>query len=201
MTPTPPPGFTESGLSCRSGSVVRQKEANYMRASLQISGGVIAGIALAIILETVPYNGISTLIGMVIVTVVGLSAGRSLSLLVRTLFTVSIYYFGATTALVGRTTAPGLTLYTLGWALYCFLLIGLAPALALLQLWVGRPRAVLLGAVLPTSLILAFSLAWVEEAMFVQKHKKLGIGPTARWTVSNHWLSYDAATGKLDGSD
>ena len=36
---------------------------------------------------------------------------------------------------------------------------------------------------------------------FIQKHGETGIGPTARWTVSSHWLSYDAKTKKLSGSD
>jgi hypothetical protein len=70
-----------------------------------------------------------------------------------------------------------------------------------LRLRVGGLRIALLVAVLPTSLALAFGVAGIEEAMFIQKHKETGIGPTARWTVSNHWLSYNAQTGKLDGSD
>jgi hypothetical protein len=172
-----------------------------MKKVRQIGVGMIVGVTLATVFELVPDHGISALIGMAIVALVGLACGQRLPLLVRVMFTVLIFYFGATMALVGRTMEPGLTRYTFGWALNCFAIMALWPALALLRLWAGRLRVALLIAVLPTSLAVAFAVAGIEEASFIQKHKENGVGPTARWTVSNHWLSYNAETGKLDGSD
>jgi len=172
-----------------------------MKTGTQIGVGMLAGVTLAAVFELVPDHGISALIGMGMVAMVGLAVGQRLPLLVRVMFTVLIFYFGATMALVGRTMEPGLTRYTFGWALNCFAIMALWPALALLRLWIGGLRIALLVAVLPASLALAFAVAGIEETLFVQKHKETGIGPTARWTVSNHWLSYDAQTGKLNGSD
>jgi hypothetical protein len=172
-----------------------------MKTERQIGVGTIAGVVLATVFELVPDHGISALIGMAIVALVGLAVGQRLPMLVRVMFTVLIFYFGATMALVGRTMEPGLTRYTFGWALNCFAIVALLPSLALLRLWDGRLRVALVVAVLPVSMTLAFAVAGIEEAAFIQKHKETGIGPTARWTVSNHWLSYNAKTGKLDGSD
>lgn len=44
------------------------------------------------------------------------------------------------------------------------------------------------------------TLAAYGEHQFVQRHRD-GVGPTARWAVSDHWLSYDARTQILSGSD
>lgn len=170
-----------------------------MKTGKQIGIGIASGIGLAVVFEFVPDGGIAVLIGMGIVALVGLVFGRRLPLLARVLFTILIFYFGATMALVGRTMEPGLTGYTFGWALLCFSILALWPSLALLRLWDGGFRFALIVAVLPVSL--AFAVAGIEETVFIQKHKETGIGPTARWTVSNHWLSYDAKTRKLNGSD
>jgi len=167
----------------------------------QIAWGVLSGIALSGVLEVVPDCGISLLACMAIVTAVGLFGGRRLPPLVRVLFTVLIFYFGGTAAVCGRTMAPGLTHYTLNCALGFFALCALLPSLTLLRLWTGPLRVLFIASVLPVSLALAFTVAGLEEFMFVQKHKAAGVGPTARWTVSNHWLSHNAKTGALDGSD
>jgi hypothetical protein len=138
---------------------------------------------------------------MALVTIIGLVFGTRLPIFVRTLFTVLIFYFGGTIALVGRTMEPGLTPYTAGMALEFFALFALWPALSLFRIWSGRLRIALVLLVLPISLALAFSAAAAEEYIFVQKYRVSGVGPTPRWTVSNHWLAYYPETGKLDGSD
>jgi hypothetical protein len=44
-------------------------------------------------------------------------------------------------------------------------------------------------------------VASVEEQLFIYKYRDTGVGATARWTVSNHWLSYDRDAQRLNGSD
>jgi hypothetical protein len=51
------------------------------------------------------------------------------------------------------------------------------------------------------SLALASLVAGFEERQFVKLHRAHGIGPTPRWTVSHHWLSYDVEKQQLYGSD
>ena len=104
-------------------------------------------------------------------------------------------------ALAGRAMEPGISAYTVGHALQMFALLALWPALTLLRLWGGRLRIIFITAVLPVSLILAFAAAGIEEFIFVQKYKASGVGPTGRWTIPIYWLSYDAQTGTLSGSD
>jgi hypothetical protein len=41
----------------------------------------------------------------------------------------------------------------------------------------------------------------LEEHLFAIRHRVNGIGPTPRWTVSIHCLSYGAKTGVLSGND
>ena len=52
----------------------------------------------------------------------------------------------------------------------------------------------------PVSLSVAAAVAAHEEHELVQLHRD-GIGSTAHWTVSNHWLACDARTQTLSGSD
>lgn len=47
----------------------------------------------------------------------------------------------------------------------------------------------------------ALVVASVEEMLFVAKHRQAGVGPTPRWTMPHHWMSYDAENHKLEGSD
>jgi hypothetical protein len=172
-----------------------------MNMERQIGLGIGLGVVLPAMFEFVPNGDICILVSLGLVTLVGLIGGERLPVFIRVFFTVLIFYFGAEMALVGRTFAPGLTTYTFGMALSHFVLIGIWPVLSLLRLWTGGLRVALVVAVLPVSLALAFAVAGMEEFIFVQKHKVSGAGPTARWTIGSHWMSYDAKTGRLNGSD
>jgi hypothetical protein len=86
-------------------------------------------------------------------------------------------------------------------ALFFFGGFAALPFMSLLRLWRRRVAVAIIVAALPASLGLAASVASFEEYRFVQHHCDSGVGPTARWTVSNHWLSYDAKEQKLYGSD
>ena len=96
---------------------------------------------------------------------------------------------------------PRLTRCTVSMALTCFSGFALMPTLSLLRLWRRSVAVALVIVVLPLSFVAASVVAAIEEQRFVQKHQDTGVGPTPRWTVSNHWLSYDRATGHLNGSD
>ena len=102
---------------------------------------------------------------------------------------------------VGHTMKPGLTAYTVGMTVQCFGMFALWPALSLLCLWRGRLRTLFIIAVLPVGLAVATVVAAAEEHIFIRMHREAGIGPTDRWTVPNHWLSYNLETGTLHGSD
>ena len=166
--------------------------------------GVAVGLAVSAALEVLPFpraSFVALLGGMALLTIAGLIGGARLPLFVRVLFTTLIFYFAGLMCLLGRTMAPGLTLYTAGMALVISGQVALLPALSLLRLWQGRPRVILTAAVLPVGLAVACAVAAAEEHVFIRIHQEAGCGPTPRWTVSNHWLSYDPETRILDGSD
>ena len=115
--------------------------------------------------------------------------------------TTFILYFSYGMCLVGRTMEPRFTRYTISMALTFFGLFAVVPTLSLLRLWPQRVAVALVIACLPLSLTTAAVVAGVEEPLFVQKYRDTGVGTTPRWTVSNHWLSYDRETRRLNGSD
>jgi hypothetical protein len=166
-----------------------------------IASAVLFGLVASTVFEAVPDHGISLLVAMALLTITSLIGGLSLPLFVRCFFTVLIFYFASTICLVGRTMEPGLTAYTIGMALTCFGMLALWPAISLLRLWQGRLRLLFALLVFPAGLFFACIVAGAEEQIFIRIHQDGGVGPTARWTVSNHWLSYDAETKSLDGSD
>jgi len=166
-----------------------------------IASAVVLGLAASAVFEAVPDHGMSLLVAMALLTIASLGGGHRLPLFVRPLFTVLVFYFASTICLVGRTMEPRLTAYTVGMALTCFGTLALWPALSLLRLWQGHLRILLTLVVFPAGLSVACIVAAAEEHIFIRMHQEDGVGPTARWTVSNHWLSYDAETKTLDGSD
>lgn len=127
-------------------------------------------------------------------------AGARLPLWVRILATGTTAYLAYGLCLMGRTMEPHITLRGLLMAFLAFAWCALVPTLALLRAWRGRVRVLVVGLMFPVALALAFAVAAYEESLFVRQHPR-GVGPTARWTVPDHWLSYDAERGVLSGSD
>lgn len=162
---------------------------------------LVVGLAASAVIQAVPDEGISLLVTMALLTFTSLIGGRRLPLFVRSLFTVLIFYFATASCLVGRTMEPGLTTKTVVMAITCFGIVALWPALSLLRLWQGRLLLLFAVLVLPVGFFIACIVAGAEEYIFVRIHQDEGVGHTARWTVSNHWLSYNAETKLLNGSD
>ena len=81
-----------------------------------------------------------------------------------------------------------------------FAVFAALPTLGLVRAWQGRPRVLVSTLMLPVALVGACGVAAVEESRFIAQHHS-GVGPTARWTVPQHWLAYDASTSRLYGSD
>lgn len=181
---------TSDGLARQSG----------MTPKMHIGLGIGATVILAVLDESLPDGGLSLLFVVGVLTVMSAIRGPRLPLFVRVLATGATFYLGYVVCLVGRTMEPGFTPYTFQTALMVFGLYATLPTLTLLRLWRGRLRAVVMASVLPVSLVAASAVAAFEEHQFIQQHPQ-GIGRTSRWTVSNHWLAYDAATGVLSGSD
>lgn len=173
-----------------------------MSKSQHFWAGAAGALTLASIIQLLPTGG--GLVAMVVVlllSVAAVVAGRHFPLGWKVFATGVVYFYGFSMCLLGRTMEPGLTAYTSRMALICFGVFALVPGLSLLRLW-NRQRAVWLLALLtPASFGLSALTAMAEEKWFVHQHREAGAGPTPRWTVSHHWLSYDAKTGVLDGSD
>jgi len=168
----------------------------------QIAIGFAGTVAFAAAMEVIPVAGGEICLGVsVLLLIAALARGRSLPLSIRVFATGFFFYYGYSMTLVGRTMEPGLTRYTVGWALFCFGLFALVPSLSLLRLWRLPVALALLTLVLPGSFGAALLTAEIEERSFVLRNREFGIGPTARWTVSHHWLSYDREEQKLYGSD
>ncbi len=162
--------------------------------------GIVATIALAVVDEWVPDRGLILLAVVAALAIAGALRGRQLPLFLRVFATGATFYFGYAVCLVGRTMEPHLTAYTVQAALICFGLYAALPTLALLRIWKGRLGVALVLSMFPASLAAASMVAAYEEHQFVQKHLQ-GVGLTPRWTVSHHWLAYDARTKTLYGSD
>lgn len=172
-----------------------------MKLTIQIiTAFLIAGLFIFLI-EFSPYGGAIFLITIALVTIVGIIFGRRLPFLLRIIFTILIFYFGYSMCLVGRTMAPGINFYTIRMALYWFSLFAVLPAISLLRLWKRKTALAFVIAILPVSFMLALFVAGLEEYLFVRKYRDSGSGPTARWTVSMHWLAYDLVNKHLYGSD
>jgi len=165
----------------------------------------IAGIAVAlaffVALEFAPYGDfVFMILGALSLFIVAVRKTH-LPLMLRVFITTCIFYWGFSACITGRTMQPGLTRFTAGMALSYFGFLGLWPGIALFKLWHRRIAIGLLCALLPVSFALAVALAGTEEYLFVRKYRDTGVGPTARWTVSMHWLAYDRETRRLGGSD
>jgi hypothetical protein len=172
-----------------------------MNATYQAFFGVLATAVLAALSEILPGGGMFLLVAVAALASVAAIGGTRLPLVLKVWATTFIMYFGYSTCLLGRTMEPGFTGYTVSMALVCFGLLACLPAISLLRLWRPRVAVVLLVTILPLSLTAAALVAGIEERLFVQKYRDTGAGPTPRWTVSNHWLSYDRETHRLNGSD
>jgi hypothetical protein len=95
---------------------------------------------------------------------------------------------------------PSLSAYTFQMALLHSTLFAALPTIALLRGWQGRVRGLVCSLMLPVAFICACLMAAFEESQFIAQHSG-GVGPTPRWTVPHHWLSYDPVTKQLCGSD
>ena len=163
--------------------------------------GMIAALVSLLALEFVPDAGLVIIIIGGLLFVIALIRGTRLPMAIRVFITACIFYWAYITCLVGRTMRPGLSRYTVGMALTVFAIYGWCPGIALVRLWRPRIAVGLLCALLPVGLTLAAAVAGTEEYLFVCKYRATGVGTTPRWTVSNHWLTYDRDAHRLDGSD
>lgn len=169
----------------------------------QILAGVLGGIAFALgdmLIDGQIASMVLLSLG-VIFLLFGVIRGRRSSHAFRAFVSMIVLYWGYSMCLVGRTTGPGLNTATSGMAFTCFVIYGIWPGFVLLRLWSLRYGVAFLVALFPVAFLLAALVAGTEESLFVRKYRDTGIGPTERWTVSNHWLAYDRDKQRLDGSD
>jgi hypothetical protein len=171
-----------------------------MRPKTQVTFGIGATVTLAVMDEVLPDGGMTLLIVTACLALASAIGGQRLPLFMRVFATGTTFYLGYVMCLVGRTMEPGLTGYTVRMAVFIFCLYAILPTFALLRIWRGRVRVGLVASIFPLSLAVASAVAAYEEKQFVERHPN-GIGTTSRWTVSNHWLAYDAETKRLYGSD
>ncbi len=163
--------------------------------------GLVAAAAAAIASESLQQGGFLILLATVfILTVTGMVGGQRLPLWIRIFSTASCFYLGYAVCLAGRTMRPGFNPDTFRMSLMVFGLYATLPALALLRIWRPGLRIAVVASVLPISLAAADAVASFEEYQFVRQNPD-GTGPTARWTVSDNWLAYDAENRRLTGSD
>ena len=162
---------------------------------------VVTVLVFAAFVQFTRIGGGVCIIAAAVATICGLVLGQRIPFALRVFITGLFLFFGYGMCLSGRAMAPGLTGYTASMALQAFSLLAALPLLSLLRLWRPRLAISLIAAALPLCFGLAFLTAHIEERLFVQRYHDTGVGPTARWTDSNSWLSYDAQTHRLDGSD
>jgi hypothetical protein len=172
-----------------------------MTTTRQVVLGVLVAVVLFVALEFVPDGDLVIMIGGALLLLVALIRGTRLPLMFRVFITACTFYWAYISCLVGRTMEPGLTGYTIGMALTVFVLYGCWPGIALFRLWRPKIAVGLLCVLLPVAFTLAAVVAGTEEYLFIRKYHDTGVGVTKRWTVSNHWLSYDKDAHRLDGSD
>lgn len=171
-----------------------------MSRKAELAWGIFGTLVLMAICELLPINGMLLLFLVATLSLASVLAGHVLPLFLRTFTTGSVVYLGYVMCLVGRTMGPGFTRDTAEMAMVWYGIFAALPNLALLRIWKGWPRIIIVAGALPLGLLLACTVAGYEEASFVKQHP-YGIGPTKRRTVSQHWLAYDAETKKLSGSD
>lgn len=157
-------------------------------------------VVAAGVTEFIPAGGFVWMLLTAALALAVLVRGCELSLTFRVVATGVTFYYAYKMCLLGRTMGPFLSVYTFKMALFCFTLFAALPTLALLRGWQGRARVLVCSLMLPVAFVCACSVAAFEESQFIAQHRA-GVGPTPRWTVSHHWLSYDSATGELYGSD
>jgi hypothetical protein len=171
-----------------------------MSAKSQIILGAAVVLVAAVVMEFIPAGVLIWMLFTAVLALIMAVRGRGLSLTLRVIATGSTFYYAYLMCLLGRTMEPFLSAYTFRMALLHFSIFAALPMLALLRGWEGRARVLLCSLTLPVGFICACAVAAFEEFQFVAQHPS-GVGPTPRWTVSHHWLSYDSASGQLNGSD
>lgn len=171
-----------------------------MKPRIQIALGLAATAILVVLDEMLSYSGTALLAVVAILSIFSVIRRERLPMFVRVFSTGATFYLGYLTCLIGRTMEPGFTGYGVWMSLLGFGIYASLPMLALLCIWRGRFRLAIVAGMFPVCLALASAVAAYEEHLFVQQHRN-GVGPTARWTVLNHWLAYDAETQRLSGSD
>jgi hypothetical protein len=175
-----------------------------MTASQHIVAGSLGGVAFALIDDLFVHGPVASLVSLAFgaaLLIMGLIRGEKMHPFLRAAASVLVLYWAYGACLAGRTTEPGLTRTTVGMALTLFALYGVWPGVALLRLWPTRYGITLLLALCPVAFMLAAFVAGTEEYLFIRKYRDAGTGPTARWTVPQHWLAYDREQQRLDGSD
>ncbi len=172
-----------------------------MKAARDITVGILVSLAFFISLEFVPHDDLVLIITGIVLLIAALVRGQQLPLMLRVVSTAYVFYWGYSACLVGRTMDEGLSGYTTGMALLFFGLYGAWPVFTFFRLWRLRIAIALASAALPVGFFVAAAVAGAEEYYFVRKYQNTGVGPTPRWTVSNHWLAYDRDAHRLYGSD
>jgi hypothetical protein len=167
-------------------------------AAVVLAAALLGGYIL--LLDYVFPNGVIVIAIVVVAAVFALDGRRQLTLLARLFITGVFFDFAYGMCLIGRTSQPGLNGDAIGTA-FIFFLVSAFPFPTLFCLWPRKIATALVIAAFPVSLALASLVAGFEEQQFVKLHRASGIGPTARWTISQHWLSYDAQEQVLYGSD
>ena len=176
-----------------------QRDPFGMGVKLQTSLGLAATLTLVLISELLPVSGL-TLVAVALLTLASAIGGIRLPLFLRVFTTGATIYLGYLMCLLGRTTGPHFTVNTALAASFIFGAFVTLPMLALLRIWSGHLRVVIVASLFPISLAIASAVAAFEEHEFIQQHRE-GVGPTPRRTVSHHWLAYDAQTKRLSGAD
>ena len=171
-----------------------------MSSRSQIIFGTAVVIVAAVVTESMSAGALIWMVFTAALALTLVVRGRGLPLTFRVVATGFTFYHAYQMCLIGRTMEPFLSSYTVSMALLHVSIFAALPTMALLRGWQGIARVLLCFLVLPVALIGACSVAAFEERQFIAQHSS-GVGPTPRWTVSHHWLSYDSSTGQLDGSD
>jgi hypothetical protein len=171
-----------------------------MNAKTHVALGIFATFMLALVDESIVDGGMTLYVVVAALALASVIGGQRLPLFIRVFATGATFYLGYAMCLVGRTMQPRFTISTVQTALIMFGLMAALPTLALLRIWRGRLRVAIVASVFPVTLAVASTVAAYEEHQFIQQHRH-GVGPTARWTVSNHWLAYDVEDKKLRGGD
>jgi hypothetical protein len=171
-----------------------------MNTRSQLILGIILVATAAAATEFLPAGGFIWMLLTTILVLVMVVFGSRLPFIFRVIATGFTFYLAYQMCLLGRTMEPFLSAYTLRMALLHFGIFAALPTIALIRGWQGGSRALVCSLILPVAFVCACSVAAFEESRFISQHGS-GIGPTPRWTVSNHWLAYDPATDRLYGSD